>query len=84
MTLWTQRVPFIHSKSRHDQIDDSSNEIGGRKDNESHPRHRKMEQPVAHIVVSEGICALLHRLAAGFTPGGVVRFRCKAELQTPT
>src|SRR5262245_20043285 len=38
----------IHRKPNHDQIDKGSDKVDGRKDNQGHPRYRKIEQPVAH------------------------------------
>jgi hypothetical protein len=38
----------VHRECNHNPIDAGGKEITGRKDNNGHPQHRKIEQPVAH------------------------------------
>ena len=42
------RARVIHREGDHNPIDAGGKEISGRKDNDGHPHHRKIEQPVAH------------------------------------
>jgi len=39
----------VHRKSRDDQMDGGGDKIGAEENDDRHPLHRKVEQPVAHL-----------------------------------